>query len=519
MSPDTGGQIMTEIKNIDAAEADRVIALEEGHYLDVKRIEIEPAKLSKSISAFANASGGEVFLGIAETDLFGGAKERTWAGFPDMEAANPHFQVLEGLGALGTHFTATFLACADRPGYVLHLTVPKSKGIITATDGHPYIRRNAQNFRVDTEEGLRRLKLDKGVVSFEDETLSVPAKFVTNSEAMIGFMLAVVPSAEPDEWLESQFLIDGEKPTVASALLFADEPQAALPKRSAIKIFRYKSKEDEGTRETLAFDPITIEGCLYDLIKRAVDKTKEVVESIEKLGVKGLEKVSYPEETLHEIVTNAVLHRDYSLASDIQIRIYDNRIEVESPGRLPGHVTTSNFLREQSARNPKVVRIIHKFPNPPNKDVGEGLNTAFAAMKKLKLKEPELEEQENSVIVYIAHAPLGSPEATVMEYLETHDEIANAIGRDLTGIRSENTMKEVFLRLAKRGMIERVPEKLGNRAAWRVATGGGKKPTGGETDATGEAKFATGGVSETTGEAMARDEPEPGLFDNDNTAE
>ncbi len=507
---------MTETKNIDTAEADRVIAFEEGHYLDVKRIEIEPAKLSKSISAFANASGGEIFLGVAETELASGEKERSWAGFPDMEAANAHFQVLESLGALGTHFAATFLTCAERPGHVLHLTIPKSKGIINATDGHPYIRRNAQNFRVDTEEGLRRLKLDKGVVSFEDETLPVPGKFVTNSEAMIGFMLAVVPSAEPEEWLESQFLIAGDKPTVGCALLFADEPQAALPKRSAIKIFRYKSKEDEGTRETLAFDPVTIEGCIYELIKRAVDKTKEVVESIEKLGVKGLEKISYPEETLHEIVTNAVLHRDYSIASDIQIRIYDNRIEVESPGRLPGHVTTRNFLSEQSARNPKVVRIIHKFPNPPNKDVGEGLNTAFAAMKKLKLKEPELEEQENSVVVYIAHAPLGSPEATVMEYLKTHPEIANGIGRDLTGIRSENTMKEVFLRLAKRGLIERVPDKLGNRAAWQLTTGAGKVPTGGADEAAGEARPVTGGVKQTTGEAREAGDSEPGLFDNDN---
>lgn len=278
-------------------------------------------------------------------------------------------------------------------------------------------------------------------------------------------------------------------------MLFADEPQAALPKRSAIKIFRYKSKEDEGTRDTLAFDPITIEGNAYDLIAGAVEKTKEMVEEISKLGVRGLEQVMYPEETLHEIVTNAVLHRDYSIASDIQIRIYDNRIEVESPGRLPGHVTLTNFLQAQSARNPKIVRIINKFPNPPNKDVGEGLNTAFEAMKKLRLKEPELEELEHSVIVHIAHAPLGSPEETVMAYLEGHEEITNSIGRNLTGIRSENTMKEAFYRLAKRKMVERVPEKLGNLSAWRRYTGHWEKVTGGDSEK------ATG---------------DPGFFDNDN---
>jgi ATP-dependent DNA helicase RecG len=75
-------------------------------------------------------------------------------------------------------------------------------------------------------------------------------------------------------------------------------------------------------------------------------------------------------------------------------------------------VTEENILREQSARNPKIVRLINKFPNPPNKDVGEGLNTAFEAMEKLRLKKPEIEEKENSVVVYVAHSPLGSPERT-----------------------------------------------------------------------------------------------------------
>ena len=66
-------------------------------------------------------------------------------------------------------------------------------------------------------------------------------------------------------------------------------------------------------------------------------------------------------------MTNAILHRDYSIASDTQIRIYDNRIEIESPGRLPGHVTANNILDTQCARNPTIVRLINKFPDPPTK--------------------------------------------------------------------------------------------------------------------------------------------------------
>jgi ATP-dependent DNA helicase RecG len=250
-------------------------------------------------------------------------------------------------------------------------------------------------------------------------------------------------------------------------LLFAEEPQAVLPKRSAAKIYRYKTSDPVGTRETLAFDPLTIEGHLYVQVKKAVAKTAELVEGIQKLGPKGLETVSYPLETLHEIVTNALLHRDYSIPVDVHIRIFDNRIEVESPGKLPGHITPRNILQEQFARNGTIVRLINKFPDPPNKDVGEGLNTAFSAMSKLRLKPPIITETENTVLVAIRHDPLASPEESVMEYLETHDEIVNRIGREITGIASENSMKNVFYRLRDSGLIEPVPGRTGFASAWR----------------------------------------------------
>ena len=224
-----------------------------------------------------------------------------------------------------------------------------------------------------------------------------------------------------------------------------------LSKRSSIKIFRYKTS-GEADRDTLDKDPETIEGCAYNQIYDAVKKVKNIIESIKILNSKFMD-INYPDETLHEIITNAVLHRDYSISTDIQIRIFDNRIEVESHGKLPGHVTIDNILEEQSARNPKIVRLINKFPDAPNKDVGEGLNTAFDAMNKLRLKPPIIKEKDNSVLVIIRHEKLASPERIIVEYLQSHDMIKNRIGRELTGIKSENTMKNVFYRLKKSGFI------------------------------------------------------------------
>ena len=72
---------MFETREITAGEAAKIIATEEGHFADVKDIRIKPAKLSKSVSGFANASGGEIFLGVSED--VPNKKKRSWEGFAD----------------------------------------------------------------------------------------------------------------------------------------------------------------------------------------------------------------------------------------------------------------------------------------------------------------------------------------------------------------------------------------------------------------------------------------------------
>ena len=209
-------------------------------------------------------------------------------------------------------------------------------------------------------------------MSFEDNTLRIDINDVDNSLVVLNFMVDVIPDAEPALWLRKQRLLVEGNGTVAGVLLFCDEPQIYLPK-STIKIYRYKTSDKEGSRSTLEFDPISIEGHVYTQIYTSIQKVKQITEAIPVVGLVGLEKIEYPSVAIHEIITNAVLHRDYSLSDDIHVRIFDDRVEVESPGRLPAHITEKNILTERFSRNPKIVRIINKFPNPPNKDVGEGL--------------------------------------------------------------------------------------------------------------------------------------------------
>ncbi|MGN6187142.1 MAG: ATP-binding protein [Thermoanaerobaculia bacterium] len=446
-------------------EYQKILQLQEGHFGDLKAIDITPGKLTRTIAALSNAEGGEVYVGIDEDRV---RRTRIWRGFRDVEGANAHLQVFEPLFPLGDGYSYTFLESLGEPGLVLKIDVSKSRDVKVASDTKVYVRRGAQNLPVEDEEGLLRLRRNKGLISFETETVGANPTFLTNSAVTLEFMLQVVPIAEPETWLRKQQMIQSEKPTVAGIVLFAEEPQALLPKRSGIKIYRYQTTADEGTRDSLAFDPLSIEGHAYRQIEEAVRRTAEIIESVRVNIPEGLESVKYPITALHEIITNAVLHRDYSVADDIHIRIFDNRVEVLSPGTLPAHITPENILDERFARNAAIVRLINKFPNPPNKDVGEGLNTAFNAMRDMQLKPPIIMQAGGAVKVMLRHEPLATPEELILEYLQKNDQITNRVGRDICFIGSENRMKLILQRLVRKGLIELVPGTTRYSAAYRL---------------------------------------------------
>jgi ATP-dependent DNA helicase RecG len=93
---------MVSTVKISPDEARAILSISESHFHDLKAIEIKPAKLTESVSAFANTAGGELHIGIDEA-----AGGRGWRGFADIEAANAHLQVLEAMKPLGGHYQAT----------------------------------------------------------------------------------------------------------------------------------------------------------------------------------------------------------------------------------------------------------------------------------------------------------------------------------------------------------------------------------------------------------------------------
>lgn len=400
-----------ETKKISADDALQLSTRQEDHFFDKKAAEIKGAKLQKIAVAFANADGGEVYVGIADEKDVHDPSMR-WIGTKNIEDYNQHIQALTEVQP-ALPMDITFLKAEGKTHYVLRIQIEKSQSVHKTSDGTVYERKGAQSLPVVDPVRITALSFAKGAVSYEDYSLdNALAEDVVDSPRITEFLADYSPFTDPLELALNKNLINRKtfKPKVAGVLLFSLDPGSLMPKKCAVRIVRYETKEDDPERDHLG--PIeSVEGPLYDLIHKTVNRVTEIMSSINVWTTDGPKTMAYPPETLWEIVVNAIIHRDYSMSDDVKIFIFDNRIEVLSPGRLPAFVTRENILDVRYARNPRVVGMLSRYKTPPNKDIGEGLNTAFQKMKEWRLRNPEIIDEGNYVRVVIPHAPLATPQA------------------------------------------------------------------------------------------------------------
>ena len=456
-----------EIKSISRDEALAICSRQEDHFFDRKAAAIKSAKLQKIAVAFANSDGGEFCVGVAD-DKEDNEPSNRWNGAENIEEFNQHIQALMEVKPV-LPLTFGFLKSPLSDNYVLFVQVEKSQHVHQTADGTVYIRKGAQSLPLNDARSITELSHAKGATSFEDFAVeSALAEDIVDGAPIRQFLTEYSPSTDPLDLSLNKGLVDKRsfKPKVVGLLLFSENPESLVPRKCSVKIVRYETREDEPERDHLAFvEPV--EGPLYELIHRTVHRVTEIMSAVKVWTTDGAKSMQYPPETLWEVVVNAIIHRDYSVSDDVQILIFNDRIEVISPGRLPAFVTSANILDSRYARNAKIVGLLSKYKNAPNKDIGEGLNTAFQKMKEWRLKSPEIVEEGNSVKVILPHAALATPQEAIMEFVEKNGSINNRQARDITGIKSENAVKAEFYKLRDAGQLEMNPDLRGNKAEWR----------------------------------------------------
>jgi len=457
------------------SEAHDFSVRDESHFFDKKSSKISGKGIQKIAVAFANADGGEFLIGIADNKDEPDPALR-WHGVTRIEELNGHLQsVFEINPTLDLKYE--FLKCESKRGYVLRVLIEKSSFVHKTGDGTVYQRYGAQSLPIKDPQRIVELSFAKGATSFEDHIIKdVPSEQIAESEELASFLSDYSPKTDPLEFCLNQNLLDHKtwETRVAAALLFHPNPSAVLPRKCAVKVTRYETKEDDPERDHLA-NQATVEGPLYQIIHNTVSVVKEIMSAVSVWTPEGLKHLDYPPEAIWEVIVNALIHRDYSISDDVQIFIYNNRIEVLSPGRLPGYVTVQNILEARYARNPKIVRTLNRYKIAPNKDLGEGLNTTYQKMKEWGLRDPAITEENNCVKVVLPHIPLATPSEAILRFLSKNEIITIQQARDITGIRSENLVKVEFYKLRDEGLLERVPGLRGPKSAWHLTNQGKKQ--------------------------------------------
>jgi len=249
------------------------------------------------------------------------------------------------------------------------------------------------------------------------------------------------------------------KPTLASVLLFAEHPNDLLEYKTSIRIFQYTGNlETIGETPNLIGAPKSINGPLIKQIRDA----HEYVLSLLKVGItipSGFTtKYKLPERAVKEAITNAVIHRDYYLKRDIEIRIFEDRIEVESPGLLPYNITVSNIgkVRAEGYRNDLIIKHLREFPSPPNLDQNEGVRAMRTEMSSSNLYWPlywTYPYLQDSVRVILFNEQPPTEWDKVQHFFKTNKYITNEDARMVTNISQRDKMSKMLKKWVKKGLL------------------------------------------------------------------
>ena len=457
---------------IDSKKLEYLLDLQESQNFDCKRARIKPSKIVETICAFANTDGGIVALGLEDPKK--ATKEERLIGISEGDD-----NVSDILNAIDKEFEPPIMPvekqyidiknASGKKDKILLLSISKDDNIHSLRNGDTYRRDGNKNHKMGASE-IIRLKYEKGSLKYEDE-IAPDATLEDLDATILTKYKSDTGSQNIKDW---QFLKDNGLAVKkdghwvlrkSAVLLFGKNPAVLLKSKTSIKISHYYgTSRNYSGNPNFVTRPFTVEGYLLEQIQQVMEYYRKIVkESPPKLvGANFLPSMLIPEWAFQEAITNAVIHRNYFLEDDIQVRFFDDRIEIESPGTYPGHITPVNIRNERFARNPILQRVLNRFNDAPNLDIGEGVDRIYQVMSDSNLYDPlysPISEKPNSVLLTLFNVQKIEYWDTVSNYLNNNFSINNQEVRRITNINDPSKVSRLLKKWTDNGLIEKVESR------------------------------------------------------------
>lgn len=434
---------------------DHLLRFQESLTFETKRVGENRRKIETMV-AFANREGGLLLLGVDDEARAEG-RARIYGIQENPESVDELrrlflHRITPPLDAPATEpprFTEVGCTLRDGSrGSVMAIHVSKSTAVHSVVDGGTFLRYDRSNRQIPAAE-ITSLSMRRGSSSIVNALTEVPFDLL-DTTYWRDYKIQRRLTRPIDQAMYHLGLAREEggvlRPTRAAVLLFAEEPGGLLDSKSAIRIFHFKGDSVERTTNpNLVRPPVTVGGPLLAQIRDARDVVLNELASGVQVGPLGFEIAQrYPVRVIQEAITNAVIHRDYFVSADIHIRIFADRIEVESPGGLPGGVTIANVgIVGSRPRNRALVDHLREFPVPPNLDAGEGVPMMRRTMLQSELYPPIFlsydTDGRDAVLVQLSNQDRPTIWSQVEDYLERTGSIANAEVRAL--LHTDNSVR------------------------------------------------------------------------------
>lgn len=436
----------------------------ENKYFDRKSAKIRPTDLGRHISAFANADGGTIVIGIDD-------KTRAIEGIDSFGAdkINDFINSPKNCCRLMPKYRYEFVNVVSSEGVedrLLLLHVSESiDQVIRTTNDETWLRIGDRSVEM-LGENLINLEYAKSARHYEDEINGD-----ANIDDLDDELLELYKKSIDAEDVSNEQLLrargfyknrDGQEHlTNAAVLLFAKNIYQFYP-NCRIRFIRYDGNYAGVGRDINIIRDKNIELPLL----RIIDEAKAFIASqlreftlLDASSGKFRIVPEYPEFAWQEGIVNAVAHREYALTgSYIKVSMYDDRLEIESPGKLPNIVTVDNIKDTRYSRNPRISRVLTEFGWV--RELNEGVKRIYSDMESFFLDPPLYSEPEQTVKLVLKNN-------IVMRSLRQNDRVEEFVGADKWG-QLDNLEHIILSYMIGRGAVKSVDLK--NYTGRSVAT-------------------------------------------------